>query len=120
RTMAASPQEGLSLPTGHALQKGLGATLACLLGWVSTASAVLPYGAQPEDQSAFALGSITWNVIYVESDGSIDANQENWTAGQLAVMQSEVLQAADYWESLTADFHPSARLSVNVNFVNDG
>ena len=70
---------------------------------VSLASAVrgdsLPFGAALQDQSAFALGSHTLNVVFVESDGTIDVDTENWSAAQNGAVQSEVTQATEFWES---------------------
>jgi hypothetical protein len=79
-----------------------------------------PFGAQDKDQSAFALGSFALNVIFVESNGTLDPNQENWTAGQLADLHAEIEQAAAYWEGLTAPYHPNAQLDITVNYVNSG
>jgi hypothetical protein len=82
--------------------------------------AELPYGALHVDQSAYALGSFALNVIFVESDGSIDANQEDWTAEQLTTMHTEIEAAATFWEGLTSAYHPNAQLDVTVNYVNSG
>jgi len=79
----------------------------------------LPRGAQTIDQSAFALGSMQWNVILVENDGTV-GGAETWSAAEIADIQTEVIQAKTYWEGLTAAFHPNARLSINVNFENGG
>lgn len=79
-----------------------------------------PLGAQNQDQSAYALGSFALNVIFVESDGSIDPNQEDWTPGQLTEIQTKIGQAASFWEGLTASYHPNAQLDVTVNYVNGG
>ena len=79
-----------------------------------------PFGAQDVDQSAYALGSFALNVIFVESDGSVDPNQEDWTAGQLNDLHREIEQAAGFWEGLTSSYHPSAQLDITVNYVNGG
>jgi len=82
--------------------------------------AELPYGAIAVDQSAYALGDFALNVVFVESNGSIDANQEDWTAGQLATMRTEIETATAFWEGLTSSYHPNAQLDVTVNYVNSG
>jgi len=79
----------------------------------------LPRGAQTMDQSAFALGSMQWNVIFVENDGTV-GGAETWSAAERTAIQTEVNQAKTYWEGLTAAYHPNARLSINVNFENSG
>lgn len=78
------------------------------------------FGATAIDTSAYALGRARLNVILLESDGSIDLNQENWTPGQIASVQSEVAEAVGFWEGLTAGYHPNARFEIDVNYVNGG
>jgi len=95
-------------------------SLAFLAARPARLAAQRPWGAQDEDQSAYALGSFALNVIFVESNGSIDPNQENWTAGQLTELHSEIEQAAAFWEGLTASYHPNAQLDITVNYVNGG
>jgi hypothetical protein len=72
------------------------------------------------DQSAFALGSFALNVVFVESNGAIDPNQEDWTPQQLTRVREEVELAVAFWEQQTADYHPNARLDIAVNYINDG
>lgn len=89
-------------------------TFAFLVTSVS-AQDMLPYGAQVRDQSAFALGSMQWNVFFVQQNGS---PAESWTGAELANLQTEIDQAATYWEGLTSGFHENAQLSINVNYQN--
>ena len=79
-----------------------------------------PFGAQDKDQSSYALGSFALNVIFVESNGTVDPNQEDWTPGQLTNLHTEIEQAAAFWEGLTASYHTNARLDITVNYVNGG
>lgn len=83
------------------------------------AAELLPFQAQLQDQSAYALGSFQLNVIFVESDGSIDVDREDWNAEQISTVKSEIAQAAGFWEQQSADLHPAARLRIDVNYVND-
>jgi hypothetical protein len=78
------------------------------------------FGATSTDTSAFALGKARLNVIFLESDGSIDINREDWTPNQLSLVQSEIGEAASFWEGLTAHYHPNARFQIDVNYVNGG
>ncbi len=79
-----------------------------------------PFGATNVDQSAFALGSFALNVVFVESNGSIDPNQEDWTEAQLTTMHGKIEEAAVFWESMTSSYHPNAQLDITVNYVNGG
>ena len=69
------------------------------------------------DQSTFAMGSMQWNVIFVEGNSSVP-QRESWTATEISKMQTEISQAESYWEGLTSSLHPNAQLSINVNYVN--
>jgi len=80
----------------------------------------LPSGAQVQDQSTFAMGTMQWNVVFVEGDGSIQPQQESWTAAEIANIQNKIAVSEAHWEGLTAGFHPNARLNINVNYVNGG
>jgi hypothetical protein len=80
----------------------------------------LPRNATFMDQSGYAMGSMTWNVIMLESNGGIDANVENWTSTEITTIQNEINQAKTYWEGLTAGFHPGARLSIDIHYENGG
>jgi len=79
-----------------------------------------PWGATYKDQSAYALGSFVLSVIFVESNGEIDADTETWRPGQLDNLHTEIGQAAAFWEGLTASYHPNARLDITVDYVNGG
>ncbi len=79
-----------------------------------------PRGATSIDQSAYAMGTMSWNVIFLESNGEIDANLENWTSDEISNIQNEISEAKAYWEGLTAGFHPNARLSIDVHYENGG
>ena len=99
---------------GALLWAGLLAAIA------SAAEARPPFGADYNDLSAFALGTVALNVVLVESNGAIDPNQEDWSAEQLAEVQTQIGMAVDFWEGQTASYHPNARLRFHVDYVNGG
>jgi len=51
------------------------------------------------------MGDVAVSVVFVESDGSIDANSENWTPALQANIQAEVPVALDWWIT-KAGSHP--------------
>jgi len=87
---------------------------------LGSSSTNIPRNAQVMDQSAFALGTMVWNVIFVQGDGSIQTQRETWTPSEIANIQSKISGAESYWEGMTAGFNPAARLAINVNYVNGG
>ena len=59
---------------------------------------------------AFAAGSVAVSVIFVESDGSIDRNRENWTrrdpeapGDRRANVLARVQEAVDWWNARSPD-----------------
>jgi len=84
----------------------------------SSGSPTLPRNAQTMDQSAFALGTMRWNVVFVQGDGSIQTQRETWTTEEIADIQTKISQAKTFWEGMTAGFNPACRLSIDVNYVN--
>jgi len=78
----------------------------------------LPYGATTMDQSAFAMGTMQWNVVFVENDGSVTTNPEFWSASEISGIKSKISEAATYWQGLTSSLNSACRLSINVNYVN--
>jgi hypothetical protein len=98
----------------------IGLMIAGLAARVPAAFASLPYGAEFKDQSAYALGTFSLNVVFIESNGAIDPNQEDWTSLQLDSVHEQINLAVGFWEAQTADYHPNARLKFTVNYANGG
>lgn len=73
----------------------------------------VPFGATFRDNGEFMLGSVLVSLVLFESDGTIDANQENWTATQIAEAKQKVTEGVQWWSEVLArqdsvhhlDFH---------------
>jgi hypothetical protein len=85
---------------------------------VYSPTSTLPYGAQVMDQSAFAMGTMVWNVVFVQGNGSIQTQRETWTPAEISTIQSGISNAKSFWEGQTASFVPGSRLNITVNYVN--
>jgi hypothetical protein len=103
-------------PPGEAVDLSLPASSAPSSG---PAAGILPRNALTMDQAAFALGTMTWNVIFPQSDGSVP-NPDLWTTPEINTIKAKIAEAETHWEGLTSGFVPGARLSINVNYVNGG
>ena len=65
------------------------------------------------DTSEYMIGSVVVGVIFLESNGSIDPNTENWTPTEESNVQNEINQALTWWAgqntfagiSFTLDVH---------------
>lgn len=71
-----------------------------------------PYGAGFNDTSEFLLGDISVAVIFVESDGSIDPQTENWSVGREALCVSEIINGLNW----VANQNLNANLSFTYHF----
>jgi hypothetical protein len=60
--------------------------------------------------SAFMAGRVSVQVIFIESDGSVDPSTEDWTVEQVDAIQGKVAEALDWWRSRL----PHARLSFTM------
>lgn len=64
--------------------------------------ATLPYGAEFDDTGEFMLGRVAVTPVFLESDGSIDSNTENWTSGQINQVLSNIQTGLNWWTRLLA------------------
>ncbi len=56
-----------------------------------------PPGAKYYDTSEFMLGTVTLAVVLAESDGSIDAQTENWTTTEKDNVTSEIISGLNWY-----------------------
>lgn len=61
-------------------------------------SGLMPFGADYTDGSEFMIGDVWVSLVLLESDGSLDANKEDWTATEIAEVKSEVADGLAWWE----------------------
>ncbi len=64
--------------------------------------ATLPYGAEGDDTGEFMLGRIAVTPVFLESDGTIDANTENWTPGHINQVLNNIQTGLNWWTQLLA------------------
>lgn len=64
--------------------------------------ATLPYGAEFDDTGEFMLGRVAVTPVFLESDGSIDANTENWNPAQISQVISNIQTGLNWWTQLLA------------------
>ncbi len=81
--LPASPSDDALIPPAVSLAavREAGGGKQALAEGAATVSAA-PYGATELNTSEFLAGSVSVNVILVESDGSIDPSTENWTSAR--------------------------------------
>lgn len=64
------------------------------------------------DTSVYAIGTVAVGLILPESNGTVDANTEDWTIEEAAKVKSEIQEALTWWES-------QAPAAANLHFVLD-
>jgi hypothetical protein len=64
--------------------------------------ATLPFGAEPDDTAEFMLGRVAVTPVFLESDGSIDQNTENWTQSHINTVLSNIQTGLNWWSNLLA------------------
>ncbi len=106
----------------------------------------LPYGAVAQDTGEYMLGDIVVTVVFFESDGTLDANQEDWNplvrdeqgnvvlddAGQtisasgpnlIEQTKGRVIEGLEWWQDTLANFYASNYDDVaqvhSLNFIYD-
>jgi hypothetical protein len=81
---------------------------------------LMPPGSNFYDTSEFMLGKVAVAFILPESDGSIDANLEDWTQAELDTVTTEVLAGLDWWVDRAKwrdlSFYPVFRYSVPTGY----
>lgn len=60
-----------------------------------------------DETSEYFIGRVAVGLILPESDGSVDASAEDWTAEERALVRDEITAALDWW----ADLEPRADLT---------
>jgi len=64
--------------------------------------ATLPFGAEAEDTGEFMLGRVAVTPVFLESDGTIDQNTENWTSSHTVAVLNNIRQGLNWWTDLLA------------------
>ena len=72
----------------------------------------LPYGAVAQDTGEYMLGDVVATVVFFESDGSIDANLENWTPELTEATKDRIVEGLEWWEDSLANFYETNYVDV--------
>ncbi len=78
-------------------------------------AAGLPLGATPHDTAEFMLGTVTVTPIFLESDGSIDAQTQNWTPAEIDSVLAKIIAGVNWWSDLLDTFGTVHSLSFTVD-----
>src|SRR5690606_20058219 len=59
--------------------------------------AAAPLGATEMDTAEFMLGRVAVTPVFFESDGSLDAESQNWTAEEIDEMLAKISEGVNWW-----------------------
>lgn len=71
-----------------------------------------PYGGSYFDGSLYMLGDVRVTLVLMESDGTNDANQTDWSISQINAIKTSVRQGLDWWECLFDKRFPDSRMDL--------
>ncbi len=77
----------------------------------------VPWGADSQDTAEFMLGDVLVSVVLLESNGSVDPNQEDWTSEAVQRVKSRVEQGLQWWENLLAQQSTVHELNFQLDFT---
>jgi len=105
--LAAAAWQALVEPPVAALGSADGATLAGDAFEPPDLDGLSAFALDPNlyQQSDFLTGKVVVNLVLVESDGTLDANTEDWTADERELVFSEIVSATSWWQALEPRAH---------------
>lgn len=79
--------------------------------------AALPYGAQQDDTGEFLLGDVYVTVVAFESNGSQDANTENWNDTYRNQVKSNVESGLQWWVDTLGEITDKHALRFEIDYT---
>ncbi len=76
---------------------------------------VLPFGAVESDLGEFMLGSIAVTPVFLESNGQVDDNTENWTSDHIEEVLANIEIGLDWWVETLANVSSIHELSFTID-----
>ena len=79
--------------------------------------AVEPFGAFEEDTGEFMLGRVAVTPVFLESNGQIDPNTENWTQAHISEVLAKIEEGLQWWVDTLATFQSVHELEFVIDPV---
>ncbi len=97
----------------------ISSTVFLFLPFFVQADSKPPYGAEWYDTSEYLLGKVLVKVFFVESNGNIDPNLENWTAVEKEMARNAIEQATNWIKNQYDQEFPNAPAGAKLSFIID-
>ncbi|MFC1506932.1 hypothetical protein ACFLQ6_07665 [Thermoproteota archaeon] len=75
----------------------------------------IPYGAGFYDTSEYMIGDISVAIIFPESNGAIDPNQENWVVNDINAIVGEIQSGLNWWNNREPDVDLSFTYTISIS-----
>ena len=76
-----------------------------------------PWGAQPDDTAEYALGDVHVNVVGFESNGTRDANTENWNDAYRNQVKAKIESGLQWWSNTLAGITDKHALNFTIDYT---
>lgn len=77
----------------------------------------VPFGASSQDVAEVMLGDVAVNVVFLESNGRIDANTENWTPAQTEAVKANIDAGLQWWTDTLKQYSDVHTLNFEVDYT---
>jgi|GEM_PF-3444370 len=77
----------------------------------------VPFGAGAQDVAEFLLGSVAVNVVFLESNGQLDANTEDWNDELRDGVKANIEEALTWWQETLAMYTDVHKLDFTVDYT---
>ncbi|MBW3597526.1 MAG: hypothetical protein KY475_09660 [Planctomycetes bacterium] len=77
----------------------------------------VPFGATTQDTAEFLLGDVHVNIVFLESNGQIDASTEDWTPQKIGEIKQKVVEGITWWEDALATLGSVHELNFHFDFT---
>lgn len=77
----------------------------------------VPFGAAAQDTAEFLLGDVNVNVVFLESNGAIDADTEQWNEELATGVKGRIEEGLQWWTDTLALHSDKHYLNFNVDYT---
>lgn len=77
----------------------------------------VPFGASAQDTAEFLVGDVHVNVVFLESNGAIDPDTEQWTPALASSVKTNIEQGVQWWSDTLAKYSDVHSVDFTVDFT---
>lgn len=77
----------------------------------------VPFGASSQDTAEFLIGDVSVNVVFLESNGAIDPDTEDWNAELAAGVKANIEEGLQWWIDTLGDHSDLHYLNFHVDYT---